>query len=223
MNANTSKPSSSSSTSSLLPLELVTHRIVVLRGQRVILDSELAALYGVETKRFNEAVKRNAEKFPPDFMFQLTQEEFANLRSQFATSSLDGADSGHGGRRYLPRVFTEHGALMAATVLSSPRAVEVSIYVVRAFVQLRDMANTHQGLAKRLDALEEKTEALAMSHDTFSRNTRNQLRQIFEALRELAAPAEEPQPAKRPIGFITHEDKPAKPSSTKAKAAGKKT
>jgi hypothetical protein len=100
--------------------------------------------------------------------------------------------------------------------------VEVSIYVVRAFVQLRDMANTHQGLAKRLDALEEKTEALAMSHDTFSRNTRNQLRQIFEALRELAAPAEPPPPPKRPIGFITPEDKPSKPSSTKVKAAGKK-
>jgi len=218
MNANTSKPSSSPS--SLLPLELVTHRIVVLRGQRVIVDSELAALYGVETKRFNEAVKRNAEKFPADFMFQLTAEEFANLRSQIATSSLDGSDAGHGGRRYLPRVFTEHGALMAATVLSSPRAVEVSIYVVRAFVQLRDMANTHQGLAKRLDALEEKTEALAMSHDTFSRNTRAQLKQVFDALRELMTP---PEPPKRPIGFITHEDKPSKPSSTKAKAAGKKT
>ena len=91
----------------------MTHRIVVLRGQRVIVDAELAALYGVETKRFNEAVKRNAEKFPADFMFQLTAEEFANLRSQFATSSLDGSDVGHGGRRYLPRVFTEHGALMA--------------------------------------------------------------------------------------------------------------
>jgi ORF6N domain len=156
-------------------------------------------------------------------MFQLTQEEFTNLRSQFATSSLDSSDAGHGGRRYLPRVFTEHGALMAATVLSSPRAVEVSIYVVRAFVQLRDMANTHQGLAKRLDALEEKTEALAMSHDTFSRNTRNQFRQIFEALRELAEPAEPAPPPKRPIGFITHEDKLAKPSGTKAKAAGKKT
>ena len=168
---------------------------------------------GVETKRFNEAVKRNAEKFPADFMFQLTQEEFANLRSQIATSSLDGSDAGHGGRRYLPRVFTEHGALMAATVLSSPREVEVSIYVVRAFVQLRDMANTHQGLAKRLDALEEKTEALAMSHDTFSRNTRNQLRQIFEALRELATP---PEPPKRPIGFVTQEDKKDKPTSAKA-------
>lgn len=104
-------------------------------------------------------------------MFQLTAEEFAALRSQFATSNKDGTQTatGRGGRRYAPRVFTEHGSLMATTILYSPRAVEVSIYVVRAFVQLRELANTHQGLAKRLDALEDKTEALAMSHDTFSR------------------------------------------------------
>jgi len=179
--------------------------------------------YGVETKRFNEAVKRNAEKFPADFMFQLTAEEFAALRSQFATSNKDDTQTatGRGGRRYAPRVFTEHGALMAATILNSPRAVEVSIYVVRAFVQLRELANTHQGLAKRLDALEDKTEALAMSHDTFSRNTRNQLRQIFEALRELAAPAEPPPPPKRPIGFITPDDKKDKPKGTTA-GRGKK-
>lgn len=219
-----SSPSSSASapaaSSSLLPLELVTHRILALRGQRVILDADLAALYGVETKRFNEAVKRNAEKFPADFSFTVTAEEFANLRSQFATSSVDGsgigASTGHGGRRYLPRVFTEHGALMAATILSSPRAVEVSVYVVRAFVQLRELANTHQGLAKRLDALEEKTETLAMAHDSFSRNTRNQLRQLFDALRELAAPAEPPPPPKLPIGFVTPQETPSKP---KAKAA----
>ncbi len=105
--------------------------------------------------------------------------------------------------------------------LNSPRAVEVSIYVVRAFVQLREFANTHRGLAKRLDALEDKTEALAMSHDTFSRNTRNQLKQIFEALREPAAPAEPPPPPKQPIGFITPEDKDkkdGKPGSAKAKS-----
>lgn len=220
-----SNPSAPPSSSSLLPLELVTHRVKVLRGQRVIMDADLAALYGVETKRFNEAVKRNAEKFPADFMFQLTAEEFAALRSQFATSNKDDTQTtpGRGGRRYAPRVFTEHGALMAATILNSPRAVEVSIYVVRAFVQLRELANTHQGLAKRLDALEDKTEALAMSHDTFSRNTRNQLRQIFEALRELAAPAEPPPPPKRPIGFITPEDKKDAPKgSAKAKTTGKK-
>ena len=210
MNSDTSKP-----TSSLLPLELVTHRIVVLRGQRVIVDADLAALYGVETKRFNEAVKRNTEKFPGDFMFQLSAEEFAALRSQFATSNKDGTPtaSGRGGRRYSPRVFTEHGALMAATILSSPRAVEVSIYVVRAFVELRELANTHQGLAKRLDALEEKTESLAMQQDTFSRNTRNQLKQVFDALRELMTP---PEPTKRPIGFVHPEVKPA-PKASKGK------
>jgi hypothetical protein len=184
--------------STLVPLpqaEAITLRILTLRGQRVIVDADLAALYDVPTKRFNEAVKRNLGKFPADFMFTLTDEEFANLRSQFATSS-----AGHGGRRYAPRVFTEHGALMAATILNSPRAVEVSVYVVRAFVQLRELAATHGDLTKRLSELEDKTEALAMQHDTFSRNTRSQLKQVFDAIRELMTP---PDPPKRPIGFVT--------------------
>jgi hypothetical protein len=111
---------------------------------------------------------------------------------------------GRGGRRYLPRAFTEHGAIMAASVLNSPRAIEVSMYVVRAFVRLRELAATHQDLAKRLDALEEKTERLSMEHDSFSRNTRAQLRQVIETLRELMTP---PEPTKRPIGFVTHEEK----------------
>lgn len=109
----------------LLAPEAITLRIATVRDQRVIVDADLAALYGVETKRFNEAVKRNLAKFPADFMFQLTAEEFDALRSQFATSNEQ--SSGRGGRRYAPRVFTEHGALMAATLLNSPRAVEVSI------------------------------------------------------------------------------------------------
>ena len=193
----------------LLPLEAITQRIVVLREQKVLLDADLAALYGVETKRFNEQVKRNLARFPADFMFELSAEEFAALRSQFATSNA--SPSGRGGRRYLPRAFTEHGAIMAASVLNSPRAIEVSMYVVRAFVRLRELAATHGELAKRLDALEEKTEALAMQHDTFSRNTRNQLKQVFDALRELMTP---PEPNKRPIGFVTPEDKN---KATKAK------
>lgn len=198
--------------SALLPqAEAISLRILTLRGQRVIVDADLAALYDVPTKRFNEAVKRNLDRFPVDFMFQLTAEEFANLRSQFATSS-----DGHGGRRYAPRVFTEHGALMAATILNSPRAVEVSVYVVRAFVRLRELANSHGDLAKRLDELEQKTEALAINHDTFSRNTRAQLKQVFEALRELMAP---PDPPKRPIGFVTDENKSKKTTSA---AKGKK-
>ena len=182
-------------TGSVLPR--IEGRILLLRGQRVIMDADLAALYGVETKRFNEAVKRNLSKFPDDFMFTLSADEFGALRSQFATSN-DMAP-GRGGRRYAPLVFTEHGALMAATILNSPRAVEVSVYVMRAFVRLRELAATHVDLAKRLDELEQKTEALAMSHDTFSRNARAQLKRVFEALRELMTP---PDPPKRTIGFL---------------------
>ncbi len=193
----------------LLAPEAIGLRIAVVRGQRVIVDADLAALYGVETKRFNEAVKRNLAKFPADFMFTLTSDEFSALRSQFATSNNQPA--GRGGRRYAPRVFTEHGALMAATILNSPRAVDVSIYVVRAFVRLREFTLTQVDLAKRLAELEDKTEALAMNHDTFSRNTRNQLKQVFDALRELMTP---PDPPKRPIGFVVPEDKGKKTSGT---------
>jgi ORF6N domain len=179
-------------------LQSIGLSITVMRGQRVILDSDLADLYGVQTKRFNEAVKRNIEKFPADLMFALSADEFAHLRSQIATSSLTA--NTHGGRRYAPRVFTEHGALMAAMVLNSPRAVQVALYVVRAFVRLREAALQHQDLAKQLAELQDKTESLAMSHDNFSRNTRNQLRQVFDALKELTAPpAESP---KQPIGFV---------------------
>lgn len=190
------------SAAQLLAPEAITLRIATVRGQRVILDSDLAALYEVETKRFNEAVKRNLAKFPADFMFALTQDEWAALRSQFATLNATTGRGQH--RKYLPYAFTEHGAIMAATILSSPRAVEVSVYVVRAFVRLRELATTHQDLATRLDELEQKTELLAMQHDTFSRNTRNQLKQVFDALRELMTP---PEPPKRPIGFITPEVK----------------
>lgn len=210
----------------LLPLEAIALRITVLRGQRVIMDADLAALYDVPTKRFNEAVKRNLAKFPPDFMFTLTEEEFAALRSQSATSNA--GPVGRGGRRYAPRVFTEHGALMAATLLSSPRAIEVSVYVVRAFIRLRELATQHADLAKRLSELEEKTEALALNHDSFSRNTRNQLKQVFDALRELMTPPEPPTPPKQPIGFIRHEDKSSgsgsasKGSKSKASSATSK-
>ena len=191
-----------------LALEAITLRILSIREQRVIVDADLAALYDVPTKRFNEAVKRNLGKFPADFMFTLTAEEFAALRSQSATSNTE--TGGRGGRRYAPRVFTEHGALMAAMILSSPRAVEISVYVVRAFVRLRELAATHGDLAKRLTELEEKTEALASNHDTFSRNTRNQLKQVFDALRELMTP---PDPPKRPIGFVTPDEKNGKGKS----------
>jgi len=153
----------------LLAPEAITLRIATVRGARVPLDSDLGALYEVETKRFNEAVRRNLAKFPADFMFQLTAEEWAASRSQSAT--LDAAGTGRGRhRKYLPYASTEHGAIMAATILSSPRAIEVSVDVVRAFVRMRELAATHGDLAKRLAELEDKTEALAMNHDTFSRN-----------------------------------------------------
>ena len=179
----------------------IQSRILSLRGLRVMIDAELAGLYGVETKVLVQAIKRNLERFPADFMFQLSVEEFANLRSQFVTSS-----SGYGGRRYAPYAFTEQGVAMLSSVLNSPRAIAINIEIMRAFVQVRAFAATHQELAKQLAELQDRTETLAMQHDTFSRNTRNQLKQVFDALRELMTP---PDPPKRSIGFITHEDKPA--------------
>jgi ORF6N domain len=178
------------SSAPMLPLEAITQRIVVLREQKILLDADLAALYGVETRRLNEQVRRNRARFPEDFIFELTAK--------------------------LPMAFTEHGAIMAATVLNAPRAVEASVYVVRAFVRLRELVGSHRELAKRLDDLEAKTEALAMNHETFSRNTRNQLKQVFDALRELMTP---PDPPRRPIGFIPPEDKGSKkPSRARGKA-----
>jgi hypothetical protein len=142
----------------LLAPEAITLRIATARGVRVLLDSDLAALYEVETKRFNEAVRRNPAKFPADFMFQLTAQEWSALRSQFA--ALDAAPEGRAGRgqhrKYLPYAFTEHGAIMAANLLSSPRAIEVSVYVVRAFVRMRELAAKHTDLAERLTELEEE-------------------------------------------------------------------
>ena len=191
-------------------IDAITSRIFVARGHKVILDSDLAALYEVPTKRFNEAVKRNLAKFPADFMFALTALEWDALRSQFATSN-----TGRGGRRYLPSVFTEHGALMASMILNSPRAIDVSVYVVRAFVQLRELTASHSELASRLTELEQKTGILALSHDTFSRNMRAQLKQVFDALHDLMTP---PDPPKRPIGFVI-EDTAAKKTRARRESA----
>ncbi len=164
----------------VLAPDAITLRIAAVRGVRVILDTDLAALYEVETKRFNEAVKRNLAKFPADFMLQLIAREWMALRSQFATLPAGGRGQ-H--RKYLPYAFTEHGAIMAANLLSSARAIEVSVYVVRAFVRMRELAATHADLAQRLDELEQKTEGLAMSHENLGRNTRAQFKQVFDALR----------------------------------------
>jgi hypothetical protein len=169
-----------------MPVEHIAQSILILRGHRVLLDSDLAALYGVETRRLNEQVRRNHERFPPDFIFELTGDEFANLKSQFATSSW-------GGRRKRPLAFTEHGAIMAATVLNSPRAVEMTIYVVRAFVQLRDLLASNRLLAEKFAKLERKVS----SHD-------QAIAGILKTIRELMNP---PEPRKRPIGFIELEEK----------------
>jgi hypothetical protein len=167
----------------------------------------LAALYGVPTKALNQAVKRNAGRFPSDFLFQLTATEKTEV-----VTNCDHLQKLKFSK-VLPYAFTEHGAIQAANVLASSQAVEMGIYVVRAFVHLREAAFLHADLAKRLTELEMKTESLELSHDTFSRNTRLQLKQLLEAVRELMAP---PDPPKRPIGFVTPEDR------RKEKPAGKK-
>jgi len=183
--------------SELVPLHGhgIADRILVIRDQRVMLDADLAELYGVPTKRFNEQVKRNLDRFPVDFMFQLTTEEFRSLRSQIATSKNDEmwpqiatTSPGRGGRRHAPYAFTEHGAIMAATILNSPKAVEMSVFVVRAFIELREWLSTHRELAAKLEQLEHKVS----SHD-------QALAGVIDAIRQLMAP---PQPKKRPIGFV---------------------
>ena len=164
--------------------ESVNERIHSIRGMRVILDSDLARLYGVETRRLNEQVRRNRRRFPPEFVFQLNNQEFARLMSQFATSN-----GGRGGVRKPPLAFTEHGAIMAATVLSSDRAIRMSIFVVRAFVQLRDSLAANKEIGRKLADLE----ARVGTHD-------QALSQIIEALRELTTPP--PTPTRRRIGCV---------------------
>jgi hypothetical protein len=153
-------------------LDQIQSRIFVLRGHRVLLDAHLASFYGVPTKRFNEAIKRNADRFPTDFRFQITHQEFACLRSQFATSNM-----GRGGHGYRPFAFTEHGALMVANVLNSPDAIRMSIVVVRAFFALRRMILDHKALSAKLAELDNRIGA----HD-------EQLAEIVEAIRRLTAP-----------------------------------
>lgn len=187
------------------PLACIESRILLVRGQKVMIDADLAALYGVPTKRLNEQVKRNSERFPPDFMFTLTAQEKAEVVANcdhLAKLKFSKA---------LPFAFTEHGAIQAANVLASPQAIEMGVYVVRAFVRLREMIVTHKELVQRLDELEQTTAALSLRHDTFAHNTRVQLQQVFEAIRELMGPPETPK--KRPIGFVTPEEKPAKPKA----------
>ena len=155
--------------------------ILTIRGKKVLIDSDLVQLYGVEIKRLNEQVKRNRERFPEDFMFQLTNEEFNSLRSQFATLKR----GQH--RKYLPYAFTEHGAIMAASVLNSPRAIEMSVFIVRAFVRLREILHFHKELADKISELENKVG----DHDA-SINT------IIFAIKQLMSSPQKPQ---NKIGF----------------------
>jgi ORF6N domain len=159
------------------PVFAVESRILILRHQRVILDVDLAELYGVTVKRLNQQVTRNQERFPTDFMFQLNSKEHKALRLQIATSN-----KGRGGRRYPPHAFTEHGAIMAATVLNSERAVQMSVFVVRAFVRLREMLAANRRLAGKLDELENRLE----THDSA-------IQDLIEAIKELMTPEEAPR------------------------------
>ncbi len=173
----------------------VETRIQIIRGAKVILDADLAELYGVSTKALNQAVKRNIARFPPDFRFQLDADEKAEV-----VTNCDHLEKLKFSK-VLPHAFTEHGAIQAANVLASPLAIEMGIHVVRAFVRMRALAVTHDDLARRLAALEHKTETLALHHDNLQHDTQAQLRQVFDALRALMAPP--PEPKKRPIGFVT--------------------
>jgi len=168
----------------LVPSERIEKRIFLFRGQRVMLDTDLAELYRVTTKRLNERVRRNIKRFPSDFMFQLTKEEEESLRSQIAT--LKGGRGQH--RKYLPYVFTEQGVAMLSSVLNSERAVQVNIEIMRAFVRLRELMSTHKDLARKLETLEKKYDA--------------QFKVVFDAIRQLMT---QPEPKKRKIGFLVKE------------------
>ena len=164
--------------SNLIPVERIENKIYLIRGQKVMLDYDLAELYGIETKYLKRQVKRNMNRFPEDFMFQLTREE--NLRCQNVTSS-------YGGRRYLSYVFTEHGVAMLSSVLNSERAIEVNIIIMRAFIKLRHILSTHKELAEKFVQLEKRVDA----HDA-------ELQSIFKAIRKMVEPEEKPR---KQMGF----------------------
>ena len=178
-----------SEVTALLP-EVVAQRIHLIRGHKVMLDADLALLYAIETRVLVQAVKRNLRRFPPDFMFQLTKDEWNTLRSQDVTSTS------RGGRRYAPYAFTEHGALMLSSVLNSETAVEVGIIIVRTFVLLRELLSTHKEMAAKLEALERKLG----SHD-------QAIAGLIDAIRQLMRPSEA---SSRPIGFTAEIGKPKK-------------
>lgn len=166
----------------LIPIEKITSKIILLRSEKVLLDRDLAELYGVETSQLKRAVRRNIERFPKDFMFELTKSELGNLRCQFGTSSW-------GGARYKPLAFTEQGVAMLSSVLRSSQAIEVNIAIMRAFVKLRQMIATHKELAEKIEEMEKKYD--------------HKFAVVFEAIKQLMTPPEKP---KRRIGFAVEEN-----------------
>ena len=173
----------------LISTDQIIRSVFMLRGQRVLLDADLAALYGLTTRRLNEQVRRNRNRFPLDFLFELRPEAYANLKSQFATSSW-------GGRRKLPFAFTEQGAIQAATILTSPRAAEMSVYVVRAFVKLREILISNKELARRLSTIERSIAAIDIKNQ-------HQFKEVYEAIRALMGT---PALKRRGIGFTADLD-----------------
>ncbi len=182
--------------SDLIPQEILERKIYLFRGQKVMLDGDLAELYGVPTKILIKAVKRNLKRFPADFMYRLTRQEVRNLRFQFGTSSLYPVtdepvtefEKQYGGRRHLPYVFTEQGIAMLSSVLNSERAIQVNIAIMRAFVRLRGLLSSNKELAKKLEELEKKYDA--------------QFKIVFDAIRDMMTPEEPlPEPERPKIGF----------------------
>ncbi len=170
---------------SLIPVETIEKAIYLIRGEKVMLDRDLAVLYGVSTKALNQAVKRHTKRFPADFMFQLSADETSRLRYQIGTSN-----TGRGGRRYLPYVFTEQGVAMLSSVLNSERAVLVNVEIMRAFVRMRQMLASNADLSRRLDDLESKYD--------------RQFKVVFDAIRQLMSP---PLPGRKQIGFLLRSGK----------------
>ena len=176
-------------------MEVIERRILLIRGQKVMLSTHLAELYDVETRVLNQAVKRNISRFPEDFMFQLTRDEVSRLTSQFAISK-----SGRGGRRTLPYAFTEHGTVMAANILRSPKAIQMSVFVVRAFIRMRQMFIEQQGLARKLAEVEKELTSRLDIHETA-------INEMLRQIRRLLSPPPEPEPGKKRIGFVVEEAK----------------
>jgi hypothetical protein len=189
----------------IIPIGQIEERILLIRGQRVMLDADLAGLYGTTTKRLNEQVKRNRNRFPEDFMFQLTAKEWADLISQIAMSNTQSNRSQfatgsqrHRDPRFTPYAFTEHGALMAANILRSKRAIQMSVFVVRAFIRMRQMLIEQRGLARKLAELEEELTARLDVHETA-------INEILGQIRRLLSPPPEPETPKKRIGFLVEE------------------